>query len=229
MIGGARSIFRGGPNVDGYVLAKEPSEAVNEAPINDVPVLMGHNGDEGDVRRPISNVISRSELEQHAKQVYGAAAPKLLGLYLSSSNDPGRAWRASGHDRVMFGEYDWAYRRTAHARSPVYTYDFTHVMPGYTAKDWGSFHNSEIPYWTENLDRLAARPWTKADREISATMSAYWINFIKTGNPNGSGLAEWKPCSTSAATVMELGDHPHMRPIAGASATDFFKEFYGTH
>jgi hypothetical protein len=24
-------------------------------------------------------------------------------------------------------------------------------------------------------------------------MSSYWVNFAKTGNPNGAGLPDWKP------------------------------------
>lgn len=231
LIGGERArVFRGGPNVDGFVLPQQPAEAINGPPLIDVPVLLGHNGDEGDVRRKLTDPIPLSEFEAHAREVYGsAAAAQILSLYPTHAGDAGPAWRASGHDRVMFGVYDWASRRVSHAHSAVYLYDFTHVMPGYTAKEWGSYHSSEIPYWTGNLERLAARPWTAEDRKISATMSEYWLNFIKTGDPNSSGLPEWRGSSTTAATVMELSDTPHMRPIGNPAVTAFFKKYYGTH
>jgi len=34
-------------------------------------------------------------------------------------------------------------------------------------------------------------------------MTSYWINFAKTGNPNGKGLPEWEPYSSGK--VLELG------------------------
>ena len=30
-----------------------------------------------------------------------------------------------------------------------------------------------------------------ADYEVSKVFQSYFVNFIKTGNPNGSGLPEW--------------------------------------
>jgi len=33
--------------------------------------------------------------------------------------------------------------------------------------------------------------WEPADYEVSKTMQAYFVNFIKTFNPNGPGLPNW--------------------------------------
>jgi para-nitrobenzyl esterase len=32
---------------------------------------------------------------------------------------------------------------------------------------------------------------TDEDRQVARTMHAYWVNFAKTGNPNGPGLTNW--------------------------------------
>jgi len=37
-------------------------------------------------------------------------------------------------------------------------------------------------------------------------MSSYWVNFAKTGDPNGAGLPVWKPFDGAAPSVMELGE-----------------------
>ena len=42
-----------------------------------------------------------------------------------------------------------------------------------------------------NLDLDKRYTWEPADYEVSKTMQAYFVNFIKTGNPNGAGLPEW--------------------------------------
>ena len=40
-----------------------------------------------------------------------------------------------------------------------------------------------------SLDKRYA--WEPADSKVSETMQGYFVNFIKTGNPNGSGLPNW--------------------------------------
>ncbi len=42
-----------------------------------------------------------------------------------------------------------------------------------------------------NLDLDQRYAWEPIDFEISKLMQSYFVNFIKTGNPNGSGLPEW--------------------------------------
>ncbi|GAC1304164.1 MAG: hypothetical protein NVSMB24_11240 [Mucilaginibacter sp.] len=46
------------------------------------------------------------------------------------------------------------------------------------------------------------RPWEPADFELAKLMSAYWANFIKTGNPNGNGLALWPAYDQTAKQAM---------------------------
>ena len=42
-----------------------------------------------------------------------------------------------------------------------------------------------------NLNLVKSFSWTKDDYKVSETMMNYFANFIKTGNPNGTGLPEW--------------------------------------
>ena len=43
---------------------------------------------------------------------------------------------------------------------------------------------------------------------MAETMSNYWVNFAKTGNPNGDGLPEWTAYTIDSECYMELGDEP---------------------
>jgi len=49
----------------------------------------------------------------------------------------------------------------------------------------------------DNLKFLNNRPFEPADRALAKLMSGYWVNFIKTGNPNGAGLPEWPKYNTT--------------------------------
>ncbi len=60
----------------------------------------------------------------------------------------------------------------------------------------GAPHASEIEYCMGNLYLVDDYEWTKKDSVVSETMENYFANFIKTGNPNGKGLAEW-PAATA--------------------------------
>ena len=72
---------------------------------------------------------------------------------------------------------------------PSYVYYFTRQLPG---DDAGAFHSAELWYTFGTLGR-SWRPNTEGDCKLSAEMMDYWTNFMKTGDPNGGGLAEWKP------------------------------------
>lgn len=41
-------------------------------------------------------------------------------------------------------------------------------------------------------------------RRLSEAMQQYWVNFAKTGNPNGTSLPEWPKFDGSNKRYMEL-------------------------
>jgi para-nitrobenzyl esterase len=56
-----------------------------------------------------------------------------------------------------------------------------------------------------NLELNKVFAWTEDDFKVSKTMQQYFVNFIKTGNPNGKNLPSWPATKTSKpAPVMHI-------------------------
>ena len=85
-------------------------------------------------------------------------------------------------------------------REPAYVYYFTRDLPG---DELGAWHSCELWYMFGTMDRCW-RPWEAHDYELSSRMLDYWVNFMKTGNPNGTGDQGWQPCTKENPVVFEL-------------------------
>ena len=82
----------------------------------------------------------------------------------------------------------WGDAQLKNGRQPAWVYYFTRQLPG---DDAGAFHSSELWYMFGTLNRCW-RPSTEGDYQLSDRMMDYWTNFMKTGDPNGVGLPQWK-------------------------------------
>ena len=92
-------------------------------------------------------------------------------------------------------------------RTPAWFYYFDRKLPGDSA---GAFHSCELWYEFETMNRCW-RPWEDCDWELSQTMSSYWANFVKTGDPNGPGLPEWKAYTGENTQPMVLAEQVGMK------------------
>lgn len=189
------------PVVDGVLLPDAPWRIFARHEQNDVPLLVGWNAQEGS----LNLLMGHKPFSELLKGYYGTDAARIAPFYAPRSEDDLQAYiRAAGDNGIAYGTWTWAYAQTQSGRQPVYVYEFDHAPPipagafgpAFDVTLAGAFHGAEIPY---AFDTLSSRPdWavTDVDRAIAATMSAYWVNFIKTGHPNGmrstgSSLASW--------------------------------------
>ena len=63
------------------------------------------------------------------------------------------------------------------------------------------------------LDGNGGETWEDLDHRVSDTMQAYWINFAKTGDPNGDGLPRWPVYRTAEDVALEIDVDP--QTVAG--------------
>lgn len=119
--------------------------------------------------------------------------------------------------------YVWAAAWEKVNRSPVFAYFFSHSEPGADSAKWAAFHSSEIPYAFATLDAAPQRPFTDVDRKLSLDMSSYWINFVRTGNPNGSALPTWPTFDTTSLAVLELREPIGTRALLTREKLEAYK------
>lgn len=69
------------------------------------------------------------------------------------------------------------------------------------------------------------RTWTDFDYKLEENLTNYWVNFAKTGNPNGDGLAEWKTYDKQSGNILLIGDKTESRPALYKKEFDFLDKF----
>lgn len=183
------------PYADGYVLPKTMPEIYAQSLQNDVPILMGWNSEDRLSMKAAEPEVFKATLEKR----FGSRGVEVLAAYgPHGSLDLGR------DESFGIQVHTWAKTQNLHGKAPVYVYNFNRSIPGYDESTrFGAFHTGEVPYAYLNLHKVH-RPYEPIDYELSQKMAAYWINFIKTGNPNGAGLAFWPIFNTTDQQVQIL-------------------------
>jgi para-nitrobenzyl esterase len=220
--------FRFGVVVDGHVLPASPKEAFASGRFADVPTLTGSNKHEyGATPHP---EVTAEAFQKQARQRFGDLAEAFLALYPAATDEQARtSQNESAWDQARMSTRLWALERARTARTPVFTYFYDHPLPGPDVERYGAFHTSEVPYVMDTL-AMSPRPFTDVDRRIAGTVSSYVANFVRTGDPNGAGLARWPAVSTGAAVTMRIGDTDAPIPVAGSAAKQaFWERFLASH
>jgi para-nitrobenzyl esterase len=212
------------PVIDGYVLPADPAEIFAQGRHNDVPELTGMNRDE---RSSVAD-YGKVPLAAHQKASqdrFGEQAASFFQLYPNGTQEQsGAAQQAAFRDSGLVSMYLWAQAREKTAKNRAFTYYWTHPMPGPDGARFGAFHTSEVPYVFNTLDK-SSRPWTQQDRKLADLLGSYWVNFMKNGDPNGSGLPAWPAFDSRSPLTMELGDKPGSRPVADPAKLQFWQKY----
>jgi para-nitrobenzyl esterase len=204
---------RFGVVVDGYVQPTSANDMFAQGKQNDVPTLTGCNKDDIGGGNPHQN-ITAEQFQRQAQQRYADLAGAFLKLYPAATDDEARASsNEDAWDSMRTSMYLWSLNRARTAKTKAYTYYWEHAMPGPDADRYGAFHTGEVPYAMNTLS-MSDRPFTDADRKIADAFSSYFANFIRTGDPNGKGLAHWPTTAERPGTTMEIGDKYAVIPVA---------------
>ena len=88
------------------------------------------------------------------------------------------------------GTGQWA-KFSAGARGEADLYYFTHAPPHDGSSYRGAYHVAEIAHTFDNVHFSKHFRYAEDARNLADTIANYWLNFAKTGNPNGEGPPKW--------------------------------------
>ncbi len=209
--------FRWGPNVDGYFLPESVASIYAAGKQSRIPLLAGWNLDEGSYQQILGKDPPTPEnYAKHIREHFGKHADAILKLYPAETEEQVKraAGDLAGAQFIAYGTWKWLDEQLA-TGLPVYRYEFDDALPAPAGKPEearGAYHSGEIEFVFGVLSSKDL-PWRPEDRKLSEQMSAYWANFAKTGDPNGSGLPKWPAYDKDTGyQVMHLSFSPHAEP-----------------
>ena len=204
--GSLASIWGWMPTKDGDILPEDAFSNGSEKMTADVPMIVGTTLNEfagfAAMMNPNYFQQSQSDIDAMLKKMYGEKAEE---------------YKQAFHEAYPQASYllmpliDFKYRPQALAQTEtkaadnggkVWNYLFAYQS---TALDGAltATHCAEIPYVFHNVARAAsATDMTPEAVKLGEILSSAWINFARTGNPNGAGVPEWPEYTTKKKATM---------------------------
>ena len=213
-------------------MKEQPIEVFAKGEQTKVPLLIGGNNQE---MTPWAVLMGKQptveNLKAGAKATFGEEnIDELFRLYgINSDKD---VLEQPGVDLASdifldYSTWKWGNMHKLTGGQPVYRYRYCHPRPAMAIKgkvaalaggvvdakegaapaprDKGAVHSADIEYAMGTLPTNRVFDWQPDDYMISDIFNQYYVNFVKTGNPNGLGLPEWPSTNGKAvAPVLQI-------------------------
>jgi para-nitrobenzyl esterase len=197
------------PIIDGRLLTEGPLKAFAAGRVARVPYLIGTNSLEFPpaFSEGLTEKIVHLTQEQTSAMegVYGGA--ETFHAHMLSDVVFGAPGRRLAADMARLG-------------GPVFLYRFSVVSAAAPkAVQGGAVHASDRQYVFKTLN-ASEWPTDVRDARLAETISAYWVAFARTGDPNGGGRPAWPRYGKDDRLLNFTNDGPVAEKTPDAAALD---------
>ena len=198
------------PTIDGCFLTEGSRESLLRGNTADVPCMIGACRSES-IPRPDrqKEYASPDQFLHFIDRTFDEAGRNMIhSMHLRTDADVRKLITSEEAFATSIATRAYAVRREQDNRK-TYVYLFDHDIPG---DDSGSFHGSDLWFVFDSLARCW-RPFIGKHYDLARQVSAYWANFVRAGDPNGTDrfgnpLPLWKCYQRNKPFVMTFRDHP---------------------
>jgi para-nitrobenzyl esterase len=185
--------------IDGHILPDRPARMWQRGQFNNTDLLIGANANEWYMY--VDEAITGPEYLDDLSANFAEFKHELQALL--DPDNPRLALDRLHSSSEMLCTSMFIATQMASRTAAVYAYRFTRVRPGPGGKKLLAYHGAEIPYIFDTHDDWLVTE--DKDRILTDTMSAFWVQFANTGNPNADGLPHW-PAYGNDRNYLDLGD-----------------------
>ncbi|MFN8256206.1 MAG: carboxylesterase family protein [Bacteroidales bacterium] len=194
-----------GPILDGKFVTETAESAYKAGRYSHVPLMIGCNSAEiggGFVNRSSTKEELFSlfgELKDEAKAAYDPDGTKEFSEIQTRFNTD-KVWAEPA--RFTAGIF-------ASNGDPAWIFLFSYVPTAMKDRmKYGPGHGTDISFAFDNLGiggfGPPPPPPSEEDKAVAKMVNAYWVNFAKTGNPNGNGLPKWPLYNLKTNEILEI-------------------------
>ena len=208
------------------ILKRSPLEAASQGKTKGIDLMIGTMANEMSYWEfydtETDHICEQTVSDNLFTWIDPAQTSKIQELYDLYKQNPERAGYSEGELLLTLGD-DYAFRvpaiqlaeaQSKNANTYLYRGDYPVNLPEYPCQNNRAPHGSELPFVFGKINESSGTDFIGLSRDEQDTairarlmnelMSA-WVNFAKTGDPNGEALPTWQLFNSDTQPTMRFG------------------------
>lgn len=209
--------------VDDWSMPQGVVHALKDGNQTKVPLIAGYTANEGDLFYPISKFPTPSNWDNRVPTDQEKFHEFLRDIYLEDSDSLIKLYGLSNPETRLQGEMDMRGEEVngvhmyhlcnemEKSGTPSYFYFFSRI-PISKRQSAGAYHSSDVPFVFGTHDRFFKA--NKKDIKLREELQNYWVQFMKTGDPNYAQQPKWSTWSKKHPRWMNFNYNLRDEPIS---------------
>jgi para-nitrobenzyl esterase len=209
------------------IMKRSPLEAALQGKTKGIDLMIGTMGNEMSYwsfyDTQADHICDQTVTDNIVTSIDPAQASQMEELYDLYEQNPERSSYSEG-EIILSIEDDYAFRVPAiqlaeaqakNANTYVYRVEYPVNLPEYPCQNNRAPHGSELPFVFGKINESSGTDFIGISRDMQDTairerimmeMVSAWVNFAKTGDPNGGAVSGWPSFVADTQPTMRFGE-----------------------